>query len=398
MSTKRRRGHADGSGLVPTTGRDLLFNRISTDRHYPGDPRFVNNIRMLPEYVAVLGESSSVNAFLSDDLLDILLKEGAGKPPSSSVDGSVDKPMKLLGSTLTLRQMLNYVELLDGYEKKNGRYDVSHIVRKVRRMKLILADVFDLTGVKDQKLIIPIVQRKHFFVVVVNFNKRRSSKGLRSRRVVEKFISDVTIYDSMVGAFMTTTKEAAKEEKNSVLEIVKVINNFISIYILADVGHEMLRQTDEEVVDRLDFYSCPQQRNDIDCGLFCVGVVLHLLEDHVVDNTTFCHTDMCEMRKRLYTHFSQKVRNKSYNAYKHMIQQPTSVVVHDSYPHLRGSPRECNVPVPTPPPSPRECNAPVPAPPPRPLDAAVVSEGSRLLLTGWYSSTSFLPGCEVYFG
>jgi Ulp1 family protease len=151
------------------------------------------------------------------------------------------------------------------------------------------------------------VESKHFFVVVVNFNKRTSSEGS------DKFISDIIIYDSLVGTLMKRSRESAREHNASVLGLVKVINNFVNKYLLAAHSHEMLRQTDDELGEKLDFYSGPQQVNDVDCGLFCVGVVRHLLDDHAVDNTIFSHTDMSEMRKRLYIHFSQKVVNNSYS-------------------------------------------------------------------------------------
>ena len=53
--------------------------------------------------------------------------------------------------------MVTYVEALDEYERKKAKFDVSHILRKIHRMKFILANVFDLTGVKDQQLILPIL-------------------------------------------------------------------------------------------------------------------------------------------------------------------------------------------------------------------------------------------------
>ena len=234
--------------------------------------------------------------------------------------------------------MVTYIEALDENERKKATLNMAHIVKKIHQMKIILANIFDLTGVKDQQLILPIVESKHFFVVVVNFNKQTSSEGS------EKLISDIIIYNSLVGTLMKCGRGSAKEHKESVLGLVKVINSFVNNYLLADHFHEMLRQTDDELGEKLDFYSCPQQVNDVDCGLFCVGVVLQLLDNHAANNTIFIHTDMSEMRKHLYIHFSQKVVKNSYKAYKHMrIQQPTSVVVHESYPSLRGIPRLCNV-------------------------------------------------------
>ena len=118
----------------------------------------------------------------------------------------MDEPLKFLGSTLSLGSMVTYIEALDEYERKKAKFNVSHILRKIRRMKFILANVFDLTGVKDQQLILPIVESKHFFVVLVNFNKQTSLEAS------EKFISDIIIYDSLVGR-VRRNRRAAKEHR-----------------------------------------------------------------------------------------------------------------------------------------------------------------------------------------
>ena len=342
MSTTRR-GNTEGVDLMSTMPRDVRERSILDDYYPAGDPRVAARIPFLPEFLVALGESKGSKAYLSTDLLDILLHEGAGKPPSSSSnDGTTDKPVKLLGSTGTRNNMVTYLELLHQYEQRNGRRDISHIVTKVRRMCSILAEVFALTGVEEQLLIIPIVEDNHFFVVVVKFDKRTSPVRSRS---AEKFISKVMIYDSFCAASKTTTRGAKKEDANAVIKIVHVINNFVNEYILQNSCYKMLRQTDEEVVQTLSFYCCPQQQNSIDCGLFCVGVVLHLLlDDRAVDSTIFHHTDVSEMRKRLYTHFAKEVKNRAYTDYVDVIQQPTSVVVRDSYPLLKGTPRASDIP------------------------------------------------------
>ena len=114
----RGRAKPDSPCSVPITGRDLLFARQHSDSHYPGDPRFCDSIRLLPEYIVSLEKTSSSDAYLSDNFLDILLKEGAGRPPSSSVDSS--QPIKFLASTLSFGSMVSYIESVEEYDRKNG--------------------------------------------------------------------------------------------------------------------------------------------------------------------------------------------------------------------------------------------------------------------------------------
>jgi hypothetical protein len=47
--------------------------------------------------------------------------------------------------------------------------------------------------------------------------------------------------------------------------------------------------SDDDLIrfDIIGFHQCPGQYNDIDCGLFCIAVVLHLLDFKPVTEDTF---------------------------------------------------------------------------------------------------------------
>jgi hypothetical protein len=46
--------------------------------------------------------------------------------------------------------------------------------------------------------------------------------------------------------------------------------------------------TDDDLLNHMiGFHQCPGQYNDIDCGLFCIVVVLHLLDDKPVTEGIF---------------------------------------------------------------------------------------------------------------
>ena len=77
----------------------------------------------------------------------------------------------------------------------------------------------------------------------------------------------------------------------------------------------------------IGFHQCPGQYNDIDCGLFCIAVVLHLLNDKPVTEGTFNFNHCILLRSKLAAHF-----NRDNGAY-----EQTSQVVRDCFPQLKGT-------------------------------------------------------------
>ena len=83
------------------------------------------------------------------------------------------------------------------------------------------------------------------------------------------------------------------------------------------------------------YHECPSHLNGIDCGLFCVGVVLHLLDGiTTVDSTPFSHHDCSRLRFRLSTYFLHIIHHPED---KDVINQTTCQVVCDSFPLLQGT-------------------------------------------------------------
>ena len=55
------------------------------------------------------------------------------------------------------------------------------------------------------------------------------------------------------------------------------------------------------LIDRVHYCDCPIQKNGFDCGLFAVGVVLHLIEGIDVTRETFRQQDITNLRSTLVT-------------------------------------------------------------------------------------------------
>jgi hypothetical protein len=82
----------------------------------------------------------------------------------------------------------------------------------------------------------------------------------------------------------------------------------------------------------VEYHNCPGQLNGIDCGLFCIGVVVHLLDGIKVNGTIFTHQDCLHLRLKFNTHFTHVGDNKD------VILQPTAgQVVCDCFPLLQGT-------------------------------------------------------------
>ena len=261
---------------------------------------------------------------LRTSLLDVLLQRSAPVSAYFLAVPSTSGRVNFLGPLSTKHTMETSVQHLE--ERKDasrGKEFTERIVRRIDKMRLNLSDVFDLSGRQDQRLIIPIVQNVHFFVLVIDFDARkRGSK--------DGFISKVSIYDSMVSAKKRTTRQAVTNVRDSVVSLLHLFNTFLNNYVLHKPSYLKLRQTNDELMSLVSFECCPQQLNGIDCGLFCVGVVLHLLDNLVVDAETFDSKDITALRMRLYVHFTRKVNNKT-KRYEHVIHQRTSKVIRDSF-------------------------------------------------------------------
>jgi hypothetical protein len=81
------------------------------------------------------------------------------------------------------------------------------------------------------------------------------------------------------------------------------------------------------LIDRVHYCDCPIQKNGFDCGLFAVGVVLHLIEGIDVTRETFRQQDITNLRSTLVTVFGGDGADLG----------TTSQVVRDCFPQLRGS-------------------------------------------------------------
>ncbi|KAI2505811.1 hypothetical protein MHU86_8587 [Fragilaria crotonensis] len=245
--------------------------------HFPGDPRYGVQERVIRQDVGALIHGRMLNT----RLLNCLIQRAAPPPAAKSSD-------KVLLGSLAVRSYM---------AANNALFE-------------------DTTG-GTSTLIVPVVEDVHFFVFVVDFNQ-----------ACPDFFINVHFYDSL----RRSTRASANLPSDS-SEIVAEVNDFLCNFVLHRPEHNHLQRAHYEVLEKLKYQECPQQLNGIDCGLFCVGVVLHILDGKTIDRDAFSKEHVTELRFKLGNHFMGSQHNRS-NEPNH---EPTSKVVRDCFPSLRGT-------------------------------------------------------------
>ena len=110
--------------------------------------------------------------------------------------------------------------------------------------------------------------------------------------------------------------------------IVCEMNDVFVHFLLYKPEHKVIVLCDDEVLKKVEYH------NGIDCGLFCIGVVLHLLDGIEVKRDTFPHRNCSRLRLKLSTHFTHVVQHADD---KDVISQPTGQVVRNCFPLLQGT-------------------------------------------------------------
>jgi len=272
--------------------------------HFPGDPRYGVQERVIRQDVGALIHGRMLNT----RLLNCLIQRAAPPPPAAKSSDKV-----LLGSLAVRSYMAANNALFEDTTGGTSTYKE----KKIAKIRSRLEHVFDLHNDCVNRLIVPVVEDVHFFVFVVDFNQ-----------ACPDFFINVHFYDSL----RRSTRASANLPSDS-SEIVAEVNDFLCNFVLHRPEHNHLQRAHYEVLEKLKYQECPQQLNGIDCGLFCVGVVLHILDGKTIDRDAFSKEHVTELRFKLGNHFMGCQHNRS-NEPNH---EPTSKVVRDCFPSLRGT-------------------------------------------------------------
>jgi Ulp1 protease family, C-terminal catalytic domain len=300
---------------LPTTATAAMTRSRKDCHTFPGDPRYGTTYHPLREHVDALASKDMLNVHL----LDALLQRAAMPPKESNTEGQICH----LGNCSTLEYLENsnahFVDL-EHEQADHNAVEVGRLRAKIQKTRMKLYKVFRMDTDIVNRLIIPIIDTSHFFVLVVDFNPTSPN-----------FYQSISFYDSLR---RSTRGSRGVDSGSRMAPIVCELNDFFVNYLLYKPEHKPVVLSDDEVLRKVEYHDCPGQLNGIDCGLFCVGVVLHLLDGIEVDRNTFTHRHCSRLRMKLSTHFTHVVHNRED---EDAMSIPTGQVVRDSYPLLQGT-------------------------------------------------------------
>ena len=265
-----------------------------TKNTFPGDPRFARWISPCREDFSALSRRD----YLSTNLLDSIVQRAAPPPdhtPSSKYH---------VGSLGVLCYMQSLNALIPKLDERTAqqRADRAKVARARKTMR------FTFTAPLN-RLLVPILLNDHFFVLKLDCSLS-----------TPEFVLDATLYDSL--------RRRTRQINPEVSLIANSVNDFLHNFVLHDDELKARRVDNETFLRRLKYAECPAQLNGYDCGLFAVGVVLHLVEGKDVASTTFNQQQISGLRVKLASYFSAALGNELNTA---------SQVVRNCFPQLRGS-------------------------------------------------------------
>jgi hypothetical protein len=274
--------------------------------HFPGDPRFGIPLSVMERDL----ESLRNNDMLSTNLLDFLIQQGAPSPASPRVTG-ISQP----GSHHQCQQV--YVGGLSTHffiTQANALCSKAERTaddrRKIANIQKALKGFSSATVTSGSTLIVPLIFRHHFFVLVIE------CCGLTS-----EFYKSIQCYDSLRhSARISRLRLGARNEISGFLT---EFHRFTIDFILCDYKHQELPVVPP---NNIDVHPCPCQQNTVDCGLFAVAIILHIIDGVEVNAATFDQTCITQLRTNLTNHLSGCASLKKYKL--------PSIVIRDCFSHL----------------------------------------------------------------
>ncbi len=141
-----------------------------------------------------------------------------------------------------------------------------------------------------QRLILPVVWDAHFFVGCFDFSVNDPD-----------FFINISFYDS---------RERARKpvpQLSTALDIVRQVNLFFNTYLIHKDRFSRLRQTDANLLRRVDCKDCPLQTNGHDCGFFAIAIALHFAEWIKLHRDSFLQADVIQATSQMADVFSSRL-------------------------------------------------------------------------------------------
>jgi hypothetical protein len=142
------------------------------------------------------------------------------------------------------------------------------------------------TAASGSKLIIPTKFDQHFFVVVIELLGTMSLE----------FCDNVKCFNSLRHSVRISKLHPAQ---SSISDFLADFHQFILNFILHDQPDQVTAPSNS-----IHLHPCPCQSNCVDCGLFAVAVVLHIIDGVEVDDAIFNQACITQLRSESTSHLS----------------------------------------------------------------------------------------------
>ena len=243
---------------------------------YPQDPRFGIPIQLNDDHVKRLCSGR----MLHQTVIDYLIQRASPIP---------HKPMGRFGFIVCASTGAMNSMILLNREFSSLYSSKKFVPKKKEKMKGFRAGKYTI--------VVPHVSRKHFFVLSITLNGEEPN-----------LYEMVNIYDSLV----TPSGDGGIRFHSEATDFLRVFNDYWHNFVLHDATNDTRAARESIVLQIAKIRASPQQPKDsLNCGLFTVGVSLHLLEGFSVNSTTFDGDTIANMRTSLSSLLSNRGENQS---------------------------------------------------------------------------------------
>ena len=205
--------------------------------------------------------------WLTTDLIDYLIKHGINSSSQSDI---------IIPTTAVENLMKSLLLKADRNEQflKDKRSTYHHY------------------SAKEHKIVMSTCTSGHFFVISLTIDGSEGNK--------DRVFKNVKIFDSFKRVSHPTIVTRNKNGSPAT-DLLKIFQEFLYKFVLFDTKWaNELKENVEYIIEGVEYFPCPQQKNMSDCSLFSLGVLYHVINGIAVDANIFSQSTIDNFRQGLY--------------------------------------------------------------------------------------------------
>jgi len=296
---------------------------------FPGDPRFEKmKIFVTDEDLDQL----SNNEMLSTRLLDCLLQQAAPPPllhddfatylggfgsksyfETSNEIFDKEETSRTIADKRRINAIQSSVAFLRPREDKSNGTATARAGGRNKKFN----DEGNKKGQDEAALVIPVIDGRHFYVLIFYLKLEFS----------DNYFGAVYCYDSL------RRRSTRLNADSPVAKVVKQVERFFRNFVLFE-KENVAPPTTTCNLQKVAFPDCPKQSNSVDCGLFCLGFVLHFLYRVPLNSKAFEQRHCTALRGAILNHL-ENIRS----GLPPDMASTAGIVVCNCFPNVLTSPR-----------------------------------------------------------